>query len=401
MNQLSRLQLPYGVIDYLPQTAKRKRMLEETLINLFEAWGYQEVITPTLEFSEIFAGGDIRSIDQGSVFQLFDRESGKTLVLRPDMTMPIARLVAGKLKNNQMPQRLCYLSNVFRYAESQVGRQREFYQAGVEFIGNSSPDADAEVIALAIKSLRKAGINDFRIAVGQVDFIKGLTEEVGLAHDKRRIIEQALSSKNIVLMEKAVKESILPEPAADFLLQIPTMRGKLEVIERARSFVQSEKALAALVNIAEVFKILCDYQMEKDVIIDLGMVCSLHYYTGIVFEGFTPYLGFPVCSGGRYDNLIGEFGFECPATGFALGIDRVLCALEQQYLLSDTQEQPTNPCCQRIRIFYTPAQRQAAIAKAQELRQAGHVVELNLLAAAENVSAAAAQSTNTSYQIFK
>lgn len=318
--------IPTGLKDLLPEEAKRQRALEMNLANLFERWGYQEVITPAFEYYETL------SMDLGSevdeLFKFFDRE-GRLLALRSDMTTPIARVVATRLRNNPMPLRLFYLANVFRYEAPQAGRQREFYQAGVEFIGQADAQADAEVIALAVEALESSGLQDFQISLGQIEIFNGLMEESGLSQEQKRKVKETIARRDLVGLESLLNEFEVPARQMDSILRLPHLRGGAEVFGKARVLTTNDRAQAALDNLAQVFELLESRGQAGRVCVDLGVLRGFDYYTGVVFEGYTADLGFPICGGGRYDKLLGKFGFECPATGFAMGLERLILSLNK------------------------------------------------------------------------
>ncbi|MGB8956385.1 MAG: ATP phosphoribosyltransferase regulatory subunit [Tumebacillaceae bacterium] len=318
---------PRGVRDILPPLASRKREVEKEIAKEFRRWGYDEIVTPTFEYLETFTNGAYRS-DEENLFKFIER-SGKTLVLRPDMTAPIARVVASLMKERPLPVRLSYNTPIFRQQHDTAGRDAEFTQAGVELIGDPTADADAGVIALAINALKAAGVTGFRLAIGQVAYLQGLFEEHVSEEAVRARLAQALADKDFVAYERTVQERIANEMSRDVLLQVPRLRGDIDALERARSLTQSEKALAALDNLQTIWQVIELHAVQEYVQLDLGLLLAQHYYTGAVFEGYAPNLGFPMCSGGRYDDLLVKFGRPAPATGFMIGIERVLDVLEK------------------------------------------------------------------------
>jgi ATP phosphoribosyltransferase regulatory subunit len=324
-------QLPTGVQDFLPDECYNKRIIENKIRSLFSLSGYDEIETPVLEYFDVFTEGKA-SIEQEQMFKLSEM-GGRILVLRPDITMPIARIAATKLKDKLLPLRLFYISNVFRYGEPQFGWQREVPQAGIELLGAEGPDADAEVIATAVQTLLDLGLTEFQIDIGQVEFFKGLLEEAGLTDEQSEKLRFLIDHKNILALEIFLDELNLSHDIKTIFLSLPNMYGNGDMLESALGFSQNERCRAALVNIKQVYSVLKDYDLNRYISIDLGMVQSLNYYTGIIFRGITKEIGYPICGGGRYDKLVSEFGRNLPATGFALGIKRVLIALERQQRL--------------------------------------------------------------------
>lgn len=362
-------QVPYGTKDILPSDAARKRRTENELARLFLAWGYQEVITPTFEYYETLKAGAPEETDD-SAFRFFDR-SGRMLALRPDMTTPIARVAVMRLKEQPLPLRLFYLANVFRQEESQAGRQCEFYQAGVELLGAAGAVADAEVVAVAVESLLTAGLTDFQVCLGQVDFIGGIMAEAKLNPVLAHKVKLALLERNLVGLGELLANAELDNSVRELLQDLPLLHGKVDLLQKVRNRVKNEISQAALDNLAEIYHLLEQYGMDRYVTFDLGIIRDFDYYTGMVFETYTTGLGYPICGGGRYDRMAGAFGREQPATGFALGIERVLLALERQGLEVAGQIKGNY-------VGWAENNLPKAIAKVRQLRLAGEIAELAL-----------------------
>ena len=362
-------QVPYGTKDILPLDAARKRGMENELARLFLSWGYQEVVTPTFEYYETLRASAPETADD-STFRFFDR-SGRMLALRPDMTTPIARVAVMRMRERPLPLRLFYLANVFRQEETQAGRQCEFYQAGVELLGAGGVAADAEVVALAVEALLAAGLSDFQVCLGQVDFISGIMAEAGLDAATAHKVKQALIERNMVGLGELLAESGIEPCNRDLLQQLPMLHGKMDMLRNVRQRVKNQISQAALDNLAEIYHLLEKYGIDRYVMFDLGIIRDFEYYTGMVFETYTTGLGYPICGGGRYDRMAGSFGREQPATGFALGIERILLALERQGL------DATNPT-QTVYVGWAGSNLPQAIAAVKRLREDGSTAELGL-----------------------
>lgn len=363
-------QIPYGTRDFLPREASRKRSVEGALADLFASWGYDEVVTPTFEYLETMAVGTGNELDQ-HMFKFFDKNN-RILALRPDMTTPMARVAATRLKEIPSPMKLFYLTNVFRYEQAQAGRQCEFYQAGVEIMGVSEPIADAEAIALAVEAMLKAGLKQFKIGLGQVDFINGIMEQSELSLSQRQQVKHAMVTRDLVGLSEILVNSGLSKGEQKLLKDIPLLHGRQDMLKQAYSMVANEKSRKALDNLATIYQLLESYGVAQYVDFDLGIIRDFEYYTGMVFECYTPGLGFPICGGGRYDNMLSSFGMNCGATGFALGIERILLALERQEIAStfDTKD---------VYVGWGPDKLVEAIGQAEELRRSGKSVELGLV----------------------
>ncbi len=329
MNRRPSAQLPKGVKLYLPEEAFRKRYVEERLLGVFRLWGFREIVTPAYEYFDVLAVGTDEEL-QEEMFKFVDRETGRTLALRADVTPQVARVVATRLRGEPMPLRLAYVTNVFRYHEPRVGRHREFYQAGVELVGLEKPEADAETIAMAIEGLQALGLSAFQVDVGHADFFRGLLEELKVDRGAARELQQALRKKDASELDRLLQEMAPPAATEELLRALPTLYGRADVLERAGRLISNPRSERALANLAEVHRLLTVYGLADSVIVDLGEVRGFDYYSGVNFEGYVAGLGAEVCGGGRYDHLLARFGAPLPATGFAFDVGRLLLAMEAQ-----------------------------------------------------------------------
>ncbi|HEX3177847.1 MAG TPA: ATP phosphoribosyltransferase regulatory subunit [Methylomirabilota bacterium] len=322
-------QLPKGARIYLPDEAARKRHVESRLFDVFRRWGYREVVTPTFEFSDVLEVGTDVAV-QESMFKFVDRETGRMLALRADITPQIARVVATRLRDEPKPVRLAYVTNVFRYDEPRVSHYREFYQAGVELIGLEKPEAEVEIIAMAIEGLRALGLDRFQIDLGHPDFFRGLLEEVTGDPARGRDIRAALARKDASTLGRIVEELAPPAAVAEAVLALPTLFGREIVLERAARFARTERATRALANLAEVYRLLKIYGLADSVLLDLGEVRGFDYYSGLYFEAYISGFGASIAGGGRYDHMLARFGYDCPAVGFAFDVARALAIMDTQ-----------------------------------------------------------------------
>lgn len=322
-------QLPHGVADLYFQEAARKTRLETRLHETFARWNYTQVIPPTFEYYEALAAEASPQVRE-EIYRFPDRD-GRMLALRADPTIPIARLVSTKLYDQPLPLRFFYVANVFRHEEPKASLRREFTQAGVELIGSGTPQADAEVIALAVTSLRAIGLDDFRLRVGAMDFVNTLLTPLHLSESQLEQVKSALERKN----QRALKDALAQIPAtpgeASALAALPELAGNDGILERAaQECVVNESAMRAVERLRALWQMLDALGVTDAVTLDLGMVRGMAYYTGIVFEAFARGVGFSILSGGRYDNLLAHFGRELPACGFAIGVERALAAIRVQ-----------------------------------------------------------------------
>ncbi|HLV08662.1 MAG TPA: ATP phosphoribosyltransferase regulatory subunit [Halanaerobiales bacterium] len=321
------LKSPGGMRSLLPDMAMELRDIQERIEEVFLLWGYQPVITPTLEYYDSLTIGMGKRMDQG-LYKLIDYE-GNILALRPEMTAPIARTIAGRLTDIQLPARYSYNAPVFRYDEPQTGRNREIYQMGVEFIGRAGLAADAEALILAIESIQNTGIKDFKLDIGHAAYLEGIIGQLKLKEEQKREIRGYLTRKDIVGLQNYL--DIPGLESAEVLTRLPLLRGNKEVLKLAREMVDNQHSLKAVSELEEVYHFIADYGLEGYLNFDPGLIRGFDYYTGIVFEGFTEKLGYTICGGGRYDNLIACYSeHRIPAVGFAIGMERIRLALRRQ-----------------------------------------------------------------------
>lgn len=272
--------LPKGVKDLLPKTALKRTQITSKVLKVFNGAGYKRIITPTFELYDTLKHGLGQNLDDNCIRFFVGEE---LMVLRPDMTVPIARVVAREMKEAPLPLKLCYSGNVFRKQKTEMIHRYEFYQMGVEFIGEKGYKADANVIVLAIKALKAIGLKNFEIEIGHIDFTKGLS------------------------MRK--KQALMKQNFTDFGY-IPSAGG-VKVISNNNYLLK-------------INDILRKNKIDKYVRFNTGLLRDISYYTGIVFEIYLPDFGYLIGSGGRYDNLLGMYGYPQPAVGFALNLDRIL-----------------------------------------------------------------------------
>ncbi len=368
------LEIPYGTRDFLPQEAAAKRAIEERIAAAFKSWGYDEVVTPTIEFLDTLTMGNGSNLEP-QMFKLFDKEN-RTMALRHEMTTPIARVVASRMAEELLPYKLSYISSVFRYEKTQTGRQCEFHQAGVELIGSSKATADAEVIALAISIMKEAGLKDFQVCLGQVEFINGLMQQCCILPRQQEQIKKAIEERNLVALNDIVDATELPEAAKAMVKQLPLLHGGRNVLDKAYNMAMNEQSRRALDNLAEIYDLLKAYDVADYITFDLGVIRDFSYYTGMVFEAYTPGLGYPLCGGGRYDHMLTDFGRCLPATGFAVGIERILLSLERQGLAMPA-------AAKDVYVAYAPGKQHEAIAQVQQLRSQGKTCALAMAACLE------------------
>jgi ATP phosphoribosyltransferase regulatory subunit len=308
--------LPSGTRDVLPDEMRELRAMTDRIRGVFEGASYGEVYTPALEYEPTRAGG----LATAPAYRTFD-EHGNVLVLRSDMTIPIARLVATRYAHAEPPLRFCYQAHVYRGVRPQRGQARELLQAGVELIGSAAPHGTAEALTVLCGALDAAGLESYRIGLGDASLYPALLESAGVPADRHERILTELVGGDFVGVEREVRELNLPSDASELLLTVPRIRGGADVLANL-----SPPLHDAVTGMRDVYELLTP-QVAQRVIFDLGLVRSLGYYTGAVFQVYDPAHGVPIGSGGRYDELLGTFGRPLPAVGFVLNVERLHIAL--------------------------------------------------------------------------
>jgi ATP phosphoribosyltransferase regulatory subunit len=325
----TKLHTPKGTRDYLPSEVENYRQIEEGLREVFKLWGYQEIRSPTIEFVEALSTGvGAELVDSMFKFQDFD---GKIVALRPEMTAPVARIITTRMPSTPEPIRLFYICNVFRYSQSYVERGREFWQAGVELVGCNTPEADGEILALLISSLKKIGLKEVRVDIGHASLLKDLLKAAGLDEEKKGSLQNLLGYRDETHLEKFMDQNKLPQKLRETFLKLSSCRRLDEVSSISLGSSKYGKTETHLRKLLKVNDVLTDYGIENLVFFDFSLTRKIKYYTGIVFEASVPNFGLPLGGGGRYDEFIEKFGkLEIPAIGFALEIEKCLQALTAQ-----------------------------------------------------------------------
>lgn len=315
---------PEGTRDLLFDESVARRTVEDKLQKLFKDYGYSEVITPGIEFYDVFMLKS-RYFAQESMYKLSDGK-GRLMVLRPDSTMPIARLAATRLKDEVYPLKLFYNQNIFRINPKDSGRDDEITQSGIEIIGGDTKRADMEVLNLATEALKTVETEDFRFEIGDSAFFKTLISKITDDEEETEHIRELIENKNLPELKNALKK-YEDSDSVRAIFELPKLFGGEEVFERAEKIFKDGSTLAVLEDIRQAYNYLCTLGFKDKITVDFGLVNKANYYTGLLFRGYIHGYGMPVLSGGRYDALIGDFGASHPATGFAVNINAVAGAL--------------------------------------------------------------------------
>lgn len=361
------LHTPEGVRDIYGNEYAGKRKAQDAIQRQLHAYGYEEIQTPTFEFFDVFSK-EIGTTPSKELYKFFDKE-GNTLVLRPDFTPSIARCAAKYYMDEQDPIRFCYSGNTFTNTSNLQGKLKEVTQMGAELMNDGSVWADGEMIALVVESLLAAGLKDFQVSIGEVEYFKGICEEAGITQEMCDELRDLISNKNLFGAEELMRERDIAPDISRKILRISDFFGSVDSLTQARKQVKNQRSLDAIWRLEDLYQVLCSYGVERYVSFDLGMLSKYHYYTGVIFKVYTYGVGDAIVKGGRYDELLQYFGKTAPAIGFVIVIDDLLLALERQngcYAKKDEVQ----------KIYYEKDHYQEALGQAQLLRSQGQRVAL-------------------------
>ena len=321
------LHTPDGVRDLYNGEYKKKLMIQDELHNVFMKYGCFDIQTPTFEYFDVFSN-QVGTTPSKDLFKFFDKE-GNTVVLRPDFTPSIARCVAKYYSPQEEPIKLCYMGNTFINSSDYQGRLKESTQCGVEFLGDGSANADAQMLAMVVDSLKAIGIHEFQISVGHAGFFSALLQEGKVDVEQEMILRELLSNKNFLGVEAFIERLEVSDDIKQLFALLAKFDTSSEDIKKAciwaAQYPQLAEAVAAL---DELNGILKEKGIDNHVSFELGMISDYQYYTGIIFAGYTFGHGEPIVKGGRYDKLLSHFGKDAPAIGFAFVVDQLLAALK-------------------------------------------------------------------------
>lgn len=317
---------PQGSRDYLFEECDDRRKVEHELSVLFKENNYRKVITPAIEYFDVFKSDNV-GIESEMMFKMSDSK-GRTTVLRPDNTMPIARMVATRLHNEELPVRLYYSQPVFVRAKDLAGRPSEIAQSGVELIGDGSFDADIEIVKMAVESLKRSNLNSFKLELGNAAFFNVVLGKMDIPQSVRADVVNYIESKNYAALGDLL-DKIGDTAETRVIRRLPRLFGGASVIDEAKKLYSDSAFQQALLYLQTVYNRLCDEGLKDYIILDLGLVNRSNYYTGIIFHGYAEGSGISVLSGGRYDNLLGEFGMPAPAIGFAVEVSALCEAMRE------------------------------------------------------------------------
>lgn len=308
--------------------ALEREAVVSSILECLAGWGYEPVETPAVEEYRVLEAG-VGPDAESAAFRMIDLD-GSLLALRPEMTVPIARLVAARLAGAPGPHRVRYRADVFREHASLRGQARQFTQVGIELIGARGPRADAEVVLALVDCLKAAGLDSFSVGIGSIAVLASLLDAAGGPAEWRSAVTHAAHARNLVEIDRlAGREDLAPDLACA-LREVPRLRGGTEALTRCRELASACGCAASLDDLARTWEVLSTSDAAERVSLDFGLMRSFGYYTGLQLEAYAPGLGVPLGGGGRYDSLLATFGHAAPAAGFALGLERVMIALAEQ-----------------------------------------------------------------------
>lgn len=371
------LHTPEGVRDIYHSECKKKKVLEQRLHEVLGLYGYQDIETPVFEFFDIF-NSDTGTVSSREMFKFFDRDNN-TLVLRPDMTPSIARSVAKYYSDCSYPLRLSYVGKTFMNIHSYQGKLAERTELGAEHINEDSPEADAEAVIMMIDCFLAAGLNDFRIDIGQTEFYRAIMDRLEIPEEKKMQIHDLIENKNALGMELLLSDLEIDEEYRCILADYDELYGDISMLKKAKSLTSDPRCIKALDRLERVYEVVCRYGYEKYIGFDLGMVNYYEYYTGIIFRGYTFGTGDAIGKGGRYDNLLTRFGKDAPAIGFTILIDDLMMALSRQNIEVSVQDY------EYAVLLYKKDEAKNAVPLAGRLRHKGIKTELSLLESAQTL----------------
>ena len=358
---------PEGVRDIYGKEYAKKLRIESLILEKIRSYGYEDIQTPTFEFFDVFSK-EVGTTPSRELYKFFDKE-GNTLVLRPDFTPSIARCAAKYFPEEEVPVRFCYVGNTFTNNSNLQGKLKEATQMGAELIGDDSVQADAEMIALTIEALYHAGLSDFQISIGNLEYFKGICAEAGLDEETELTLREYISGKNYFGAEELLESTHVNQKDKELLLRVSDLFGTVSILEDAKKAVVSKRSRLAIERLEKVYQTLCSYGVEKYVSFDLGMLSKYNYYTGIIFKGYTYGIGDAIVKGGRYDQLLPHFGKEAAAIGFVIVVDDLLAAMGRQNVMISGIEEP-------VKLYYTEEDFSEKLMEAKGMRASGKRVEL-------------------------
>lgn len=360
----SKFIIPEGTRDLILEDCAIKKKLQRDIEGILDKWGYEEIVTPTIEFYQTFNTG-FENLEEEDVYKFID-SNGKILVLRPDMTVPIARVIATKFKNIDETVRLRYSADVFRVHESLGGKKNEYTDCGIELIGLKAEESDLEILVTALDTLKLIKNSEYKLEIGNIDFFNSAIKRARFTDEERDKLADLIDRKSIKELEDYVDELETIKECKEFLKQLPLLFGGREIFEKAKPYAFNLELKHSIEYLEKLADGLEELGYSDKVTFDLGMVPRLDYYSGIIFKGYTTGVGTTVLSGGRYDKLIAKFGKDVPAIGFSINIDSMVNVMNESEVETEY----------KYKVYYGSEHEVQVIQKAMQLREEGKTVEL-------------------------
>ena len=338
---LSLTKIPAGVQYFFDDEVRLRRHVERQAMEVFAGWSYDEIIVPMFDYHDLFARG--MGAERAERTYRFTDRDGALLALRPEMTSLVARTVATRFVHRPRPIRLCYSGEVFRYDEPTERAAREFHQLGIEQIGQPSPTADIEVLLIAVELLHTIGLSDFRITLSHVDFFNGVANALEMNEDNRARLRELIDRRNSMALDEFLQANAphMTDERRRAFCQLTQIAGKADALAKARETLRNETSRTAIEQLASIYETLTALELDERFDIDFGDAGGIEYYTGLTFKVYVPGSGNEIGGGGRYDNLISNFGQPEPAVGFSFALDGLVGAVtrNQGFQLTDEASQ--------------------------------------------------------------
>ncbi len=364
------LHTPEGVRDIYGDELQKKLKLERILHKKVASFGYHDIETPSFEYFDIFSR-EIGTTPSREIYKFFDSENN-TLALRPDFTPGVARATNKYFMEDIHPIRLCYMGNTFSNRSDLQGKLKEVTELGVEYMREPSVDADAEMIDMTVELLKTAGLDEFQICIGTVEYFRGLCEAAGLDRETEEALSDHIRNKNYFGIQDVLNDVKMPADIKKTLTSFSDYFGNVDVLDEAAERVKKvPRSLAAINRLKALYEKLKIYGVQNYLTFDLGMISQHDYYTGILFQAYTFGTGEPIVRGGRYDNLLGRFGKPGAAVGFTVVVDQLLNTLNQQHIVIDRD-------CNNALVVYDSDSFEAAVRESGSLRLDGVHAEMIL-----------------------
>lgn len=359
---MKKFMIPEGMRDLILGECSMKRKLQFDLEEIFESFGYKEIVTPSIEYFRTYLTG-LESIKDEQMYKFLDYR-GRIMTMRMDMTVPIARVVATRMKDQPLPLRFRYCANVYKINESFAGKLNEVTDCGVELIGQTAEESDLEILVCALEAMESMKQESYTLELGDVNFFHGACSDLKITDEERIKLADLVDKKSIAQLEEYLDNLRIDYKVKEFFLKLPWMCGDVTILDEVLPYCFNSKLRKTVENLRKTYMQLKELGYEKNITFDLGKIPHLTYYTGILFEGFIEGSGTSVLSGGRYDTLLEKFGTPMPAIGFSVKLDYVLPVLKADKTGKQT-----------VVMHYPGKLKVEALKQAAELR-ATHRVEL-------------------------